>query len=844
MARINELWTTWPCIGRPGGWHFTMGLLALVLCCGFAQEAVAQEEASVVVDRNPVVAGQAFRITFVFKGVNAKFQNPPSINGLRYISGPSTSTSTQIINGAMTSERSYAYSAVISSVGNFRIPAFTFKSRNGDLRTKPINLRVVKPGSKEGQPPAKFEAVIEVDKRRAHLGEPIRVQYRILNRMDALDVRNYTFPELTGVWKETVSGEDPRWENTIIGGQRVQVATVRTDILYPTQTGDLVISGFDVDAQTRISFFNTRPVAASASPVTIAVSPLPTPVPATSLGTFQNLSTTWKTEGQTQPTANEAINLKLEFRGNGNLGLIGAPEIQWPKDLEVFDPEIQDRITTDLQGQRGRRSFTYLVIPRAPGQYSVSLPELSYFDYTLDRFVSLNVPPISLDVVGNAQSEGPSFGFNSKTDVTILTRDMRFIRTETKLKPKSMPFYGGPFHMALLGLPPIALLLGWLARRKKDKESRDPALQRKRATKAQFKAAIARAKKGDNDLDALGQAAHNFLQGQLGIKRSDAGMDAYRLGLSHLAPERSQEWTELIGILDRGRFAPGAPKPADIAERLESAAKSLEREDTSSSARSTASAWALVLVSSALLATPCMAAPDANAAQTSFAAGNAAYLEGDFEAAIAQYEEVAAAWTSFELEYNLGVAYYKSGRIGPSILHFERAKRFRPSDDDLQANMLLARAAVVDRIEAMPEIALGPLWRELTSAQRLTSWTFLSIALWALAFCLFYFRMASKDTATRRTLIVAAPALGAMALLVGFLGHKTHELTKSNDGAVLMSPRVEVMSGPSLGDESSMLFVLHEGTVVQVLRSEGTWRQVRLANGNAGWVPSDALVAI
>ena len=834
----------WPRSGRGQGWYLAMAVSLLVMCCGLTPGLMAQGEASVVVDRNPVVAGQAFRITFVFKGVNAKFQNPPSINGLRYISGPSTSTSTQIINGAMTSERSYGYSAVIATPGNFRIPAFTFNTRNGDLRTKPIDLKVVKPGSKESQAPAKFEAVIEVDKKRAHLGEPIRVQYRIFNRMDALDVRNYTFPELSGVWKETVSGEDPRWENTIIGGQRVQVATVRTDILYPTQTGDLVISGFDVDAQTRISFFNTRPVAASAAPVTIAVSPLPTPVPATSLGTFRNLSITWTTEGKAQPTANEAINLKLEFKGNGNLGLIGAPEIQWPEDLEVFDPEIQDRITTDLQGQRGRRALTYLVIPRAQGTYSVPLPKLSYFDYALDRFVSLDVPPISLDVAGNAQSEGPSFGFNSKTDVTILTRDMRFIRTETKLKPKSMPFYGGPFHMALLCLPSLVLLLGWLARRKKDKESRDPALQRKRATKAQFKAAIARAKKGDDDLDALGQAAHDFLQGQLGIARSDAGMDTYRAGLSQSAPQLAQEWLDLIGILDRGRFAPGAPKPADIAERLESAAKSLEKEDNAGSAVSTASAWALILATSALLGTPCMAAPDATAAQMSFTAGNAAYLEGDFDAAIAHYEEVAAAWTSFELEYNLGVAYYKSGRIGPSILHFERAKRFRPSDDDLQANMLLARSAVVDRIEAMPEIALGPLWRELTSAQRLTTWTFLSITWWALAFCLFYFRMVSKKTATRRTLIVAAPALCTLAILVGFLGHETHQLMKSHDGAVLMSPRVEVMSSPSLGEESSMLFVLHEGTVVQVLRSEGQWRQVRLANGNAGWVPSDALTAI
>ena len=66
------------------------------------------------------------------------------------------------------------------------------------------------------------------------------------------------------MWRETVDGEDPRWENTVIEGQRFQVATMRTDILYPTRTGELILDGFDVDAQARVSFFNTRPLAASA----------------------------------------------------------------------------------------------------------------------------------------------------------------------------------------------------------------------------------------------------------------------------------------------------------------------------------------------------------------------------------------------------------------------------------------------------------------------------------------------------------------------------------------------------------------------------------------------------
>jgi len=823
-------------------WKNTLGALLLVFMG--SNMCYAQGEATVTVDRNPVIAGQSFRITFEFKGVNVQFNNPPQIQGLRYLSGPSTSSSTQIINGSVSSKKGYTYSAVVTQPGRVQIPAFSFKTNNGRIRSKAIELKVAKQGSKASQTPAQFEAAIETDKKKVHLGEPIRVQYRIYNRMDGVDVRNYSFPELSGVWKENVEGEDPRWENTIVDGRRVQVATVRTDMLYPTRTGQLDIAGFNVEAQMRVSFFNTRPISANAQPVRIEVLPLPPPIPASSLGTFRNLKVTWKADDKVEPKSNEAMNLTLEFKGNGNLGLIGAPDIQWPKDLEVFDPEIKDRITTDLQGQRGRRTFTYLVIPRAEGDYEISLPALSFYDYALDRFVTLKAPAIVLNVTGSAQGEGPAFGFNSKTDVTILTRDMRFIRTETELKPRSHPFFGGPLHMALLGLPPIGFLIGWAVRRRKDMEGQNPSLLRKRQSKAQLKAALSQAKKGGATFDELGQAAHEFLQGQLDIPRSDAGMDRYSEALSGQGAATRQEWLSLIQTLDQGRFAPGAPDVADVAHRLEAAAKSLENERSSGPKSGNTATIALLILSLAGSPGICWSAPDAAAAQASFSAGNAAYLEGDFDAAVTSYSDAAELWTSFELEYNLGVAHYKSGRIGPSILHFERAKRIRPSEDDLHANLLLARAAVVDRIEEMPEIALAPLWRELTSAHRLAAWTVSSLIMWLLTFVMLYFRMTSRDLAMRRGLAIAAPVMGITAVFLGFMGRQTDLMSKSNDGAVIMETRIEVLSSPTKSSEASKLFVLHEGTVVQILRTEGLWHQVRLANGNTGWVEEDSLESI
>ena len=146
---------------------------------------------------------------------------------------------------------------------------------------------MLKAGERNTSSPAQFEAVIEADKRSVFLGEPVRIQYRIYNRLDGVDVRNYTFPDLSGVWRETVEGEDAHGRNTVINGQRYKVATIRTDLLYPTQTGTLELEGFDVEAQARISFFNTRPLASSARSVNIEVKPLPGNRPAPSFGHLQ-----------------------------------------------------------------------------------------------------------------------------------------------------------------------------------------------------------------------------------------------------------------------------------------------------------------------------------------------------------------------------------------------------------------------------------------------------------------------------------------------------------------------------------------------------------------------------
>ena len=262
----------------------------------------------------------------------------------------------------------------------------------------------------------------------------------------------------------------------------------------------------------------------------------------------------WKAEGQNPRKANEAVNLVLEFSGEGNLGLISAPDISWPADLEVFDPDIQDRIRTTVEGQRGKRTFTYLIIPRAEGEFELGLPDLSYFDHALDRHQRLSVPPSTLVVEGNAQEDSPAFGFNSKSDVTILTRDVRFIRTETELRPLTSRFFGGPLHMLFGSCLPWACC--WPSRPTDGKEQgeRNPKQARTKAATAQLKRTLSEAKKGEG-LDDLGRAVHEYLQAELDLQQSSAGRDAYALSLEQrgMSPLR-EEWLSIVDAVDRGTF--------------------------------------------------------------------------------------------------------------------------------------------------------------------------------------------------------------------------------------------------------------------------------------------------
>ena len=90
-----------------------------------------------------------------------------------------------------------------------------------------------------------------------------------------------------------------------------------------------------------------------------------------------------------------------------------------------------------------------------------------------------------------------------------------------------------------------------------------------------------------------------------------------------------------------------------------------------------------------------------------FDEGNQRYQNGDFDGAVASYARILeAGLESGDLYYNLGNTYFKRGEIGPAILYYERARRLMPADEDLLANLALARQLTADEITPLPQFWL------------------------------------------------------------------------------------------------------------------------------------------
>jgi tetratricopeptide (TPR) repeat protein len=222
---------------------------------------------------------------------------------------------------------------------------------------------------------------------------------------------------------------------------------------------------------------------------------------------------------------------------------------------------------------------------------------------------------------------------------------------------------------------------------------------------------------------------------------------------------------------------------------------------------------------------------------------NAYFTTEEYQQALSIYEQIAQSGEeSAKLYFNLGNAYYKTGDVNKAILNFERAKVLAPHDADIKFNLQVANQFVVTKIEELPQ-PFFLRWRtSVTNKYPTDTWSAISIGTFLLFLIFLGFYIFSRSSAIKRI----AFWFGIISIVFsGFtfsFASQQKQVINNRNHAIVFCPRVTVKSSPA--QTGTDLFLIYEALKIEITDSLSTWKEIKLADGNEGWLPDSCIVKI
>ncbi len=221
-------------------------------------------------------------------------------------------------------------------------------------------------------------------------------------------------------------------------------------------------------------------------------------------------------------------------------------------------------------------------------------------------------------------------------------------------------------------------------------------------------------------------------------------------------------------------------------------------------------------------------------------AANFHYETEDYRRAISDYQRVIELGhtTDWQVYYNLGNAHFKGNNLGRAIVSFRRAQRLEPNNANIQHNLSVARALSTDRIESVPGFFVVDWLVGVRDAVGINVWTVCFLVLLAVGMLCLLFWQARKD----RRFAVYGVVCGCVAVVCYLFGHSAYGALHNENEGVVTNTSTIVRSAPNA--KSSKLFILHEGTELEILRQNDNFTEVRISSGDEGWLLSSDIERI
>ena len=852
---------------------------------------VMTAQTSIQVQTHNVVAeDERFNVTFVIDG-NVKvseFSWEPG-SDFQLLWGPQRghSSSIQIINGKTTKSVQTTFSYVLRPLkaGRFSLPSARANVDGKELVSSSESIEVVsqQAQSRQQNPSSSSQSqtqqpkatqqrtgediilTLNLSRTNVVVGEPITATIMLYTRADIAGFESAQFPDFNGFWsQEQDSPTNIEFSRATYNGQIYNAALLKKYMLIPQQTGALTISPAEIVCLVNVrtapsgnsifdGFFDSvttvrQKVVSKA--VKVNVSALPKGAPESFGGGVGEFTISAKMSKDSLKT-HEAASLIVTVSGKGNISLIQAPDVKLPPDMEAYDTKTSDRV--DKSGYSGSKRYEYPFIPRSWGDFVIPPVKYSYYDVKAGKYVTLQTDSIAFNVARGADVPGAGTVISapSQKDVKSLGTDIRYINVKnSQLSAKGVFFVGSALFWVLTALIVLLAVLCWAAFRKIAARRADVAgAKNRKATKMAMKRLrLAGTFLRQNLYTAFYEELHKALLGFMSDKLNVPVAELSKEKIAEILSEGGVPASlidSFVGLIDACEFARYSPSAGNEAmtAHYEDALDVISSVDSNMKTSKTVSKGKTLMLT-LLLMIPIASSAAENYPDSLWNAANEAYAQERWEDAVNDYTAIAeASMESAPLWCNLGSAWYKSGNLGKAILCYERALKLDPSYEDARYNLELLNAMKLDRLESVPELILATWMKNLGRTLDSDSWAvcFLVFLVLTLAMVLLFI-LGSSATSRRAGFFTGVVCLLLAVASLSFSLWQKNEYMKA-DKAIIMKPVSSVKSSPS-GDSAKDLFVLHEGTKVQVLDNVGGWSNIELSDGRQGWLPSSDIEII
>ncbi|MBX3256290.1 MAG: protein BatD [Chitinophagaceae bacterium] len=446
--------------------YLLLTVLFFSVSCLATQPCVGQ--AKVVASASKRVISNDEFVTLQFNVENTKDIEqfiPPSFSGCKIMEGPMHVAGSSTINGVQSNYISFVYIIQPRLPGRYSFSGASAKVNGKRLVFNTVNIDVTEgqgssglynfqKNSRERYSPPEEELYsdyilrkgenlrdkirknlfikVDVNKTSCYEGEPVVASYKLYTRLRS-ESKVSRRPSFNGF--SVYDMVDPSVQPSAIeklNGKDFNVYLIRKAQLFPLQSGTLELDPAEVENDITFlkaeyamkdkgehlpdllrSFeaddiyhegIKAEKVNIRSNPVAVTVKALPDlSKPASfdgAVGKFSIEAAVDKKELQ----LNDAAVLKVIIKGEGNFGIINAPVIKWPKDVEVYEPSAKEDFLKSMVPLRGYKTFQYTFMPKKAGATTIPGIEFSYFNPKEHKYETVVTDSVRIHTTGSANN--------------------------------------------------------------------------------------------------------------------------------------------------------------------------------------------------------------------------------------------------------------------------------------------------------------------------------------------------------------------------------------------------------------------------------------------------------